>query len=562
MIPTTCEHLLCRLEPGGRCAELPELGELEDLDGLELELERAVLRDSFADFVEAAWPVACPGQRYRPNTASDAIVAHLQAVADGEIRRLAVALPPGLGKSTIVSVLWPAWRWARAPGWRVICASHAHDLALRDSRRTRRLVESDWYRARFPEVSLRDDANRVDMFETVADGRRQAVGVGGSLTGHRADCAVVDDSLNAVERSSKAARERVNTWFGEALASRLDGDYAQQVVIQQRLHSSDLIGYLQDTDPDGWEFLVLPAEHDERRACSTSVWTDPRTEPGELLAPGLLSAAKLAGLKRQLGTAGYSCQYQQSPVDEEGGVFRRGWWRFWKPDGVGARGARPPGTRDEDAVPLPRALERVVISVDAAFKDTATSDFVVALVVATRGAQRFVLEMRRGRMSYTATREVVRELAARYPGATVLIEDAANGTAVVDELNRQVGRVVAVRPSGGKESRAAAASPEVEAGSVFLPDGAGWLGDFVEEHAAFPRGRNDDIVDALSQALIYLTTPSDVARLIAAYGPENQVDPPADLERAERDEHERQAFMDEVAAGLGFGFGVPPWMRR
>lgn len=474
-----------------------------DLAELGRAIEGSLCRARFEDFARRAWPIVEPARPFVPNAASDAIAEHLQAVGDGQIRRLLVAVSPGVGKSTFASVLFPAWRWAVRPEWRGIFASHAHSLAVRDSLRTRRLVESEWYRGLFATGwKLRADQNRADDFENTRSGRRLAVGVGGALTGSRADHATVDDSLNAVDARSKAIREAVNDWFESALTTRMDApDVASMVVIQQRLRSDDLIGHL--LAAGGWEALILPAEYDPRRRTVTCIWSDPRTEVGELLAPEIHSREFLDEQRRVMGSAGYGCQYGQNPTDDEGGLFQRAWWRFHKPDGTAADGVRRPhGCSDAPAAPLPETFDRVLVSIDCAFKDGAKNDYVVALVLGCKRADRFVLDLRRGKMGFTATQALVKDLAAKYPTAKILIEDAANGPAIINSLKSDVAGLVAVQPDGGKEARASAVSPQVESGNVYLPEGAPWLDDFIDELAGFPRAKHDDQVDALSQALL------------------------------------------------------------
>lgn len=481
----------------------------DELAALEHALQSDVCRDSFADFVAEAWHLVPPARPYVANLASSALIAHLQAVADGEIRRLLVATPPGTGKSTIASVMYPAWRWTRRPGWRAITASHAHRLALRDSVRTRRLVEGEWYRSRFAKDTweLRGDQNRGDDYENTKGGRRLAVGVGGALTGDRADEADCDDLLNAMDARSDAARRTVNDWVTWALMNRLDDpEHAPIVVIQQRLHGDDPIGHLLETG--GWEYLRLPAEFDSRRRTVTCIWSDPRQEDGELLAPELHSRASLAEQKRVLGSAGYSCQFGQDPVDESGGMFQRQWWRFWKPDGVAAEGVpRPMGCWTGPAVPLP-GLDRKIVTVDCAFKKLDTSDFVAAHVWGRRGANVFLLDRIKRRLSFTETEGMLRDLRARWPDVGEWrIESAANGEAIIDRLRTEIPGVIGVSATESKEARAAAISPIVEAGQAHLPDGAPWLEDFISEHAAFPRGKHDDDVDATSMAIRFLVIP-------------------------------------------------------
>lgn len=473
-------------------------------------IRAALARRSFAAFVEQAWPLVEPAHAYVPNVATDAIVEHLQAVGDGRIRRLLVALPPGLGKSTLCSVLYPSWRFARDPSWRGIFASHAHNLAMRDSLRTRRLVESPWFKQSFG-VELHADENRNDYWATTAEGRRIAVGVGGALVGYRASDAVVDDSLNGVDARSKTTRDSTNRWFVENLTTRLDDpDNASRIVIQQRLHSDDLIGYL--LAAGGWEALILPAEYDPRRRTTTNIWADPRSLPNELLAPSLHSREFLDRQRIELGTAAYSCQYLQSPTDDEGGMFLREWWGFYK---TSSRLRRPFGASDRAAVELPKKFDHRVISIDCSFKGGPDNDYVVMLVLGVHRADRYVLEVARKQLDFTGTCKQVKALAAQYPFAKILIEDAANGPAVISALAREVSGLIPVRPDGGKEARAAAISPQVESGNVFLPEGAPWVADFIDELAAFPRGKHDDQVDAFSQALGHAAMrASNITRII------------------------------------------------
>lgn len=482
--------------------------DLEQLAAYEWGLFVSLLVDSLAFFVETFWPEVAPGRPYVRTIASEAVIEHLEALAFGRLPhgKLAISIAPGSGKSSL-AVLFRAWLFLRRPESRSIFASHAHSLAVRDSMRVRRLIEGELFRRVVANRwRLRDDANRADYFETTGGGHSVSLGVGGALTGIRAGSGGVigiDDSLNAVDARSKATRETVNSWFDNAVTTRWDEDVLGVgggiLVMQQRLHSGDLIGHVLELG--GFESLVLASEFDSARRCVTSIWQDPRTTDNELLAPAIHSAEFLADQKRILGTAGYACQYLATPSDEEGGLFPRGAWRFWKPDGTAPDcSRRPRGCSDAPAVPLPdKGL--TVVSLDAAFKDLATSDAVCFLVSRIVGAERYILERRYGRMSFTKTCDTLEDLARKYPGATFLCEDKANGSAIVDALRRKVSNLLAIEPDGGKEARAAACSPAVEAHQVLLPDGADWLGDFIEECAAFPKGKHDDQVDALTQLL-------------------------------------------------------------
>lgn len=478
-----------------RAYERMPLGVREEVDALGRLEQADRSRESFGRFVRLAWPIVEPARPFAPNRATDAIVEHLQAVGDGKIRRLLIAVSPGIGKSTLASVLFPAWVWTRRPAWRSIFASYASALAIRDSLRTRRLIESEWYRALFARGwELRTDQNRNDDFENTESGRRVAVGIDGQLTGTRCNHATIDDSLNAIDANSKATRDRTNLWFDTALPSRFDKwEEATRIVIQQRLHEDDLIGHL--LAKGGYESLILPSLFDSRRRCVTSLWSDPRVEDGEVLAPEIHSAAFLAELKRDMGSYAFAGQYQQAPAPDEGGMFQRGWWRRY----------------DE----LPPALERMTISVDATFGSRTGSR--VAILVgakAKRGPERFIVDADVRHMGFTETVAAVRAMREKWPEVSrVLIEKKANGAAVIEELEREMSGIVAVEPKGGKESRASAIQSQVEAGNVYLPRIGPWTDDFILELATFPNGTNDDQVDALSQLLTDMQETSAAARL-------------------------------------------------
>ncbi len=158
-------------------------------------------------------------------------------------------------------------------------------------------------------------------------------------------------------------------------------------------------------------------------------------------------------------------------------------------------------------------MHRIVLSLDASFKDTDGTDFVVFQVWGCNKADRFLLDQSRARRSFTSTLTEFRRLVAKWPMARKkIVEDKANGSAIIDTLQSEIAGIVAVNPEGGKEARAAAIQPQVESGNVYLPDGAPWLEEFVAEFTSFPNGKHDDQVDALSQALLELADSTGMSR--------------------------------------------------
>lgn len=477
-------------------------------------------RRSLREFVRQAWPLVDPAHPFISAWHVDAICDHLQEVARGGIRRLVINIPPGHGKSVLICVLWPSWMWTNRPAWRALFASHAAPLALRDAVRSRGLVESDWYTDSFSRPagwSLSSDQNVKSRFTNTSSGDRLSIGVGAGATGFRGDAFVVDDPISAMDAHSKAMRDEANRWWDEETSQRLDDPLrAARVVVQQRLHQEDLAGHL--IAQGGYELLVLPSEFEpERRAKTFHVvrnghaepeefWQDPRTEAGELLCEALRPREAIELAKRDLQDA-YPGQHQQRPAPAGGGMFRVADWRFWKPDGQAPDhvAARPRGCYDGPARARPSRFDRVILSVDATFKKTATGSFVAMHVWGASGADRYLLDRVHDRLDFAETLVAFSSLCARWPDALEkVVEDKANGPAVISALQHKIPGIVPCEPYGDKESRARAMLPYQRAGNVYLPDGAPWLAEYVTEHALFPFGQYNDDVDAQSQALRHL----------------------------------------------------------
>ena len=381
--------------------------------------------------------------------------------------------------------------------------------------RCRTLIRSDWYRLfmKLGAWNIVEDQDTKGYFVNSASGFRFSTSVEAQATGWRGDAVVVDDPLSAKEAPSETKRKEAIHWWDLVMSSRLnDMERGARVIIMQRLHEDDLSGHV--LSQGGYEHLCLPSEFDPAHRAVTfhnvggvrgELWRDPRTMESEPLFPVMFPPAILAQAKKDLGSSGFAGQHQQRPTPAGGGMFKTAWWRFWKPDGtVAERCPRPDGCWEGPARALP-TFDRVTISLDAAFKATTTTDFVVFQVWGAAGADRFLLAQVRARMTFTETLTAFRRLAEQWPAAhKKLVEDKANGSAVIDTLKNEIPGIVAVNPEGGKEARAAAVQPQVEAGNVYLPDGVPWLDDFVGELAAFPSGRHDDQVDALTQALLDL----------------------------------------------------------
>lgn len=475
---------------------------------------------SFETFLKQAWSQFETAPLVW-NWHMSAVCMHLQEFALGNIRKLLITMPPRCAKSNMVSIAWPAWRWTIAPHKQTLFLSYSASLSIEHSVKCRQVIESPWYQEIYrPEWELRPDQNTKHDFVNTAGGRRRATSITGNITGHGGDDIVFDDPLNANDAFSEPARNEANRVVGNVMATRLnDPATGGLCMIMQRLHENDPADlFLKSGDV---EHVCLPAEFDTSRRAITyhfvsrtdgarereELWRDPRTVNGELLFPTRLTRQFLDNNKKPqsgLGADGYEAQFQQQPGSFEGGMFRRADWRFYKPDGRRFEDwtvSRPRGCTDVPALPLP-PLERIILSVDAAFKDNPGGSQVAIHVWGRCRADRFLLYRDTDHMDFGTTKQRIRTACAMFPALEhKLIEEAANGAAIINELRHEIPMIIPVRPEGGKEARAAATQPYQRAGNVYLPDGAPWADEYVRVFAIFPRGTKQDDVDAQSQAL-------------------------------------------------------------
>lgn len=467
---------------------------------LDVDETRAIAEACFGDlrlFIEEAWPVVVPAEPFQEGFHIDAICEHLEAVYKLQIRNLLINVPPRFGKSVCSSVGFPAWVWLRDPTRRFLYSSYAQDLSTRDSLATRQLIESKWYQSNWGSVYQlnRQDQNVKTRFENNVKGYRLATAVKGANTGEGGDIIVCDDPHNVKEAESEVVRTEAVRWWNEVMATRGNNpSTACRIVIMQRSHEKDLAGDI--LDKGGYEHLNLPMEYEAKvqiTVPSTIGWTDPRKEEGELLWPKRFGQPELAQMKRSMGTYASAAQLQQRPAPREGGMFKRDKWKYYKVD---------PTLLLEGG-----GINDKCWSWDCAFKDLDDSDFVVGTAWARKGADFYLLHRIRDRMSFGGTKQAIKNGKAKFPSiGYVLVEDKANGTAVIDDLKHTVGGLVPIEPQGGKEARASVVEPYQEAGNIYLPDPsiAPWVEDFVAEFAAFPKGANDDQVDSTSQAIVWM----------------------------------------------------------
>lgn len=494
-------------------------------EGITLAQEAERLAGGLARFVPAAWPHVWPNTPYQPGWHIDAICEHLAAVSAGQLRKLQIWVPPGSSKSTVVSIMWPAWEWCAAPWLRYLTASYDQALATKFSTQTRDLIRSHWYQARWPQVQMKRDQDLKQSYANTAGGERYATSpgsIGGTAggTGRHAHRILIDDPVNAAAVTSEAALAHVAEWHDGTISTRFaDPKTGSEVIIQQRLAEHDLAGHC--LEQGGWEVLCLPEEYEPAHPYA---WRgDPRVEPGELLMPERVGPAEHAQRAAVLGAHRAAGQLQQRPAAREGAILKRAAWRYY-----------PAAWLEHERHYLP-AFTGLIQSWDTAFKDRTSSDYVVGGLWGQLGADLYLLALRRERMGLTATKQAMRAMTAealaywpRQP-MRILIEKSANGVEIIEELKRELRGVMPVIASVSKVARAEAAEPALEAGNIFLPGQAApespagynealtpaFAQGLVEECAVFPKGQHDDQVDMFTQAVNWSRGRKTSGRVVA-----------------------------------------------
>lgn len=405
----------------------------------------------------------------------------LEAVERGEIDRLMIFMPPRHGKSQSITETFPSWYLGRNPDKSVIEVSYGAHFAEKFGRLNRQKVEEYGEKIFGIHVSS-DQASKTNWRIEGNTGGMISVGLGGSITGEGADLMILDDLIkNRAEAESEAYRRRLWDEWQDTLLTRLHPGGAV-ILIMTRWREDDLAGrILEQAAEDGeqWVVLSLPAVAEEGDI-------DPLGRlPGETLWPEHgFDSAWAARKKRDVGTRTWESLYQQQPTPAEGNIIKRVWWKFYQV--------------------MPAKFDMIFQSWDMTFKDGPANDFVVGQVWGKIEADRYLLDQRRERLNLPDTIRAVKQMKNKWPKTrAILIEDKANGPGVIDSLKKKISGIIPITPEGGKEARAWAVSPDIEAGNVFLPDPkiSKWIEDFLNECTRFPGGKNDDQVDAMTQAI-------------------------------------------------------------
>jgi predicted phage terminase large subunit-like protein len=464
-------------------------------------LDRVLAERSLADFVRQAWFVLEPKTTFLGSWHIDLLAEYLEAVAHGDITRLIVNIPPRYGKSLLATIFLPCWVWLRNPAERFMFASYSAALSTKHSVDRRALIQSPWYQSHWSGVvKLAGDSNSKTEFANTQRGHMIATSVGASATGRGGNFLLVDDLINPHQANSDVEREGSIRWFDETYSTRLDDKRTGRiVVIEQRTHAADLTGHL--VAQGGWTHVSLPAIAQQRTMITfPSSGRKVARDEGDLLWPAREGRAELEATKLRLGSFAFMAQYNQAPVSREGNLIKAEWL-----------------TPTYRAGALPSNFDSVVLSLDGAFKTDSSNDYSAIVFIGTLRAARggyapghYLLDAWRGKVEFADLKRRVVELYEMWHPHAVLVEDAASGQSLIQELRAGTTLPLKpIKPDRDKYSRVAAVCPTLEARRLILPEVAWWRDDFIAELTAFPAGAHDDWVDALVQALNYLRDSSE-----------------------------------------------------
>jgi len=456
------------------------MSNLESLDTQTLKyiLKNALLdkqektQNDFLTFVKAVWPDFVEGKHHR------IYAEKLNRIANGELKRLIVNMPPRHTKSEFASHLFPAFFMGRHPKAKVIQTTHTGELAIRFGRKAKNMIESTEYERVFPDVRLAADSKAAGRWESNHGGEYFAAGVGGAITGRGADILIIDDPHSEQDALSPSVLESHYEWYTSGPRQRLQPGGAI-VLVMTRWSVKDLTGKLleaqaKDDETDQWEVVEFPAIINEK-----PMWGN------------FWSLKGLLGVKASIPLTKWQAQWMQQPTSEEGAIIKREWWKTW----------------DKDDIPH---LQYIIQSYDTAFSSKETADY---SAITTWGVftpeeagkpSLILLDAKKGRWNFPELKEMAKKEYKYWEPELILIEAKASGLPLTHELQKAGIPVINFTPSKGndKHSRVNSVAPLFESGAVYAPVDRRWAEEVIEECAAFPFGDHDDYVDSMTQALM------------------------------------------------------------
>jgi predicted phage terminase large subunit-like protein len=466
-------------------------------------------RDDFYTFVRLIAPTILP-EDFIDGVHVKLICEKLQEVAESVAnpalvpKRLQIFLPPGSMKSKTASNLFPAWCLGKHPNWCFLALGSDFEFAVDNfGRPTKDIIDSDYYKAIFPNTILKKDVQSAGRWDTTKKGRFVARGAGQNIAGRRAHISICDDVIS--EQTTKNDLKKINSWYRKGLRTRLLPRGAE-IIINTRWFVDDLSGFMEKVDQDSdrpWEIIKIPALLDavssnllleaagnlpdeERFAEGTSFW--PEFWPTDLL------------LERKQTTPPneWAALYQQSPISDEGAIIKRTDFQLW-----------------EEETPPP--CRYVVVSMDTAFSVKESADYSAYSVwgVFTNTVKTFdnismaqdcliLLGAGKGKWDFAGLCAKAQDLNDKYSPEFFIVEDKASGQSLIPELRKRSIPIQSYLPDRDKMFRLQATTPYFQSNRIFIPKEKEWADDLVTEVISFPKAPNDDLTDTVSQAILWM----------------------------------------------------------
>lgn len=464
------------------------MNKMVELEVIRKESLKELARRNFADFF-----FYTHGCTFKPLRHQLYISPYLDRIANRERLFIIVELPPQHGKSTFITETFPAFFLCKNPDKLAMVVSYSEELYKKFGRKNRekfRLYSDELF-------DLKLSSETASVSEWGIDnhlGQLYSTSILGGATGRGSDLLIIDDPVkNRAEAESKTMRDKIYSEWRDTFYSRLSAN-GSVIIIMTRWHEDDLAGRLLKEKTLPWIEIKIPAIAEEKDLLGREV--------GEALAPEIGKDEEWAAqTKAVTGSRGWASLYQQRPTPAGGDIFKRSWAKYYVPSiemkvrlGLG-----------DDVKVMPSSFSQQAQSWDCTFKDKNTSDFVAGHVWARDEADYYLLDRHHELMGIVETMRAIQSMANRWPDAKAkYVEDKANGSAVIEMLQKKIPGMVAVNPQGGKEVRAQAVAPFWESGNVYVPHPLwkSWADEVLDELEAFPNGAHDDDVDAMSQALV------------------------------------------------------------
>lgn len=462
---------------------IPKLNQ-ETIDTLKLKIESEIYRRSLYEFFVASTKILYPQVdwdyawffRWLCDEVLQPEVERIQRKED-KTQDIIINMPFRAGKSILVSQILPVWVWIRDASASIMQVSHSETLAIKHSHASKMLVESEWFQQRFPDITLREDTHSKNNYMTNQGGKRISFGIKSGIIGEGVDYFQIIDDINSPS-DSIAVTNTINEIYTDTLYSRLNNNYAVRLILQQRVATADICGFLLEKNPDKYFHVCLPA----RLGANVSPSYLSQYYTNGLLWENRFSDKKLLDFQTTLGSRAYSGQLMQKPQSVEGQIIKRQWLRIMS---------------HQDFKTI-AGNEKIVwqVFIDSAYTSKQTNDATAVVIAARVGNSVYVLRAWKFWLEFPQLIIKLKEMASLYNVKLIYVESKASGLSIIQQMRNDGFNVTDLKPKDkDKVSRTNAVTPIIEGGRfVLLEDTSNNM--VIDELCAFPDGA-DDITDAV-----------------------------------------------------------------